>query len=482
MASTSASKPKKAQPSAEDKSAFGPIAERFRRAGDLERAVSLCREGLHKFPDNISARVTLGWALLELGKFDDARVELEQVLRRRPDNLAAIRALAELHDRAEHTMNLPMDGPGQWPPSADEVDEMAGGMVADHFRSVSGEDSVDAGPDEPVGGPAVVPPAELGLAMWSALPATEAPVQAEPAHLSISPASVPDGLDVSPAPVAFAEVDIAALLAEVESLEALEDVSPVIRGKGARVEAPATTLMDAAFAADPNIETAILLDAEPDLAVFNEFQPEPTSAVEELTAGSVEIASVEELIAAPAAVPADIVAVEELTAGITVEPVVEDLTAGPVEFSAAEELTVGPVFELESVSVAAAETAPDVLSLENDPEAMAGVVQDDDTQPILRFDLEPVAEPVAEPVVVAPELAVVETYEPPAVAAIALVATEAVVESAVISSVQARIAEVVAMARQAETAPAVPNPSIIHLERFLSQVQTRRRTMAESVA
>ena len=201
MASTSASKAKakKAQPSAEDKSSFGPIAERFRRAGDLERAVSLCREGLNKFPDNISARVTLGWALLELGKFEEARVELEQVLRRRPDNLAAIRALAELHDRAEHTLNLPMDGPGQWPPSPEKVDEMAGGMVADHFRGISDDESPEAaqddglGPASPQPQPATVPPAELGLAMWSALPPTEAPVEPEAsAHLSISPNSVPE--------------------------------------------------------------------------------------------------------------------------------------------------------------------------------------------------------------------------------------------------------------------------------------------------
>src|SRR6187549_2099024 len=97
---------------AEESTAFGPIAERFRRAGDLDRAVSLCREGLQKFPNQMSARVTLGWALLDQGKFDEAREELEKVLRRAPDNLAAIRGLAELHDRAEHTMNLPMDGPG----------------------------------------------------------------------------------------------------------------------------------------------------------------------------------------------------------------------------------------------------------------------------------------------------------------------------------------------------------------------------------
>ena len=107
---------------AEDTAAFGAIAERFRRAGALEQAVSLCRDGLKKFPDHVSARVTLGWSLLDLGKYDEARVELEQVMRRAPDNLAAIRGLAELHDRFEHTLNLPMDGPGQWPPPAESVD------------------------------------------------------------------------------------------------------------------------------------------------------------------------------------------------------------------------------------------------------------------------------------------------------------------------------------------------------------------------
>src|SRR5580765_7119962 len=170
----SVSKAKKPQASAEDSSAFGPIAERFRRAGDLDRAVSLCREGLQKFPDRISARVTLGWALLELGKYDEAQAELEQVLRQRPDNLAAIRALAELHDRAEQTLNLPMDGPGQWPPSPDAVDEV-GSMVAGSFLAINTDEGLDGqanGADAAyaTSQPAVVPPAELGLAMWSALP------------------------------------------------------------------------------------------------------------------------------------------------------------------------------------------------------------------------------------------------------------------------------------------------------------------------
>ncbi len=115
---------------AEETPAFGGIAERFRRAGDLDRAVALCRDGLKRFPDHLSARVTLGWSLLDLGKYDEARVELEQALKRAPDNLAAIRGLAELHDRAEHTMLLPMDGPGQWPPDAETIDALEPGAAA----------------------------------------------------------------------------------------------------------------------------------------------------------------------------------------------------------------------------------------------------------------------------------------------------------------------------------------------------------------
>jgi hypothetical protein len=94
------------QAPAQDTPAFGGIAERFRRAGDLDRAIALCRDGLKKFPNQLSARATLGWSLLDKGEYDQARAELEQVLRRAPDNLAAIRGLAELHDRTELTSSM----------------------------------------------------------------------------------------------------------------------------------------------------------------------------------------------------------------------------------------------------------------------------------------------------------------------------------------------------------------------------------------
>ena len=48
-------------------------------------------------PGYLSARVTLGRALLELDELDAAQQELQLVLKSAPENLAAIRGLAEIH-------------------------------------------------------------------------------------------------------------------------------------------------------------------------------------------------------------------------------------------------------------------------------------------------------------------------------------------------------------------------------------------------
>jgi tetratricopeptide (TPR) repeat protein len=82
--------------------AFAQLAEECRRAGELQEAVDVCRAGLDIHPGYLSARVTLGRALLELNQLDEAQVELETVLRSAPENLAALRALAEaLHRRGD---------------------------------------------------------------------------------------------------------------------------------------------------------------------------------------------------------------------------------------------------------------------------------------------------------------------------------------------------------------------------------------------
>src|SRR5262245_13257240 len=174
---------------AEDTAAFGAIAERFRRGGALEQAVSLCRDGLQKFPDHVSARVTLGWALLDLGKYEEARIELEQVMRRAPDNLAAIRGMAELHDRFEHTLNLPMDGPGQWPPPPEDADASAAAIAeqapAPPFAPFEDEETASPVDD----GVSMAPPA-MGLPLWTPEAATtESPVEPVVAAAAVEPPS-----------------------------------------------------------------------------------------------------------------------------------------------------------------------------------------------------------------------------------------------------------------------------------------------------
>jgi tetratricopeptide (TPR) repeat protein len=79
--------------------AFAQLAEEYRRGGQLQEAVDTCRAGLDIHPAYHSARVTLGRAFLELSQFEDAQRELEQVLKGAPDNLAAIKGLAEAHHK-----------------------------------------------------------------------------------------------------------------------------------------------------------------------------------------------------------------------------------------------------------------------------------------------------------------------------------------------------------------------------------------------
>ena len=79
--------------------AFAQLAEEFRRAGQLQESIDVCRAGLVIHPGYLSARVTLGWALLELNRLDEAERALAQVLRGAPENLTAIRGLAEIHHR-----------------------------------------------------------------------------------------------------------------------------------------------------------------------------------------------------------------------------------------------------------------------------------------------------------------------------------------------------------------------------------------------
>ena len=86
--------------------AFAQLAEEYRRAGDNEEAIRVCQAGLARYPAYLSARVTLGRALFDLGRLEEARAEFTRVLDAAPDNLAAIGKLAEIHQRSRQDEHL----------------------------------------------------------------------------------------------------------------------------------------------------------------------------------------------------------------------------------------------------------------------------------------------------------------------------------------------------------------------------------------
>jgi tetratricopeptide (TPR) repeat protein len=142
--------------------AFAALAEEYRRAGRFEDAIAACEAGLQRHPAYISARVTLGRSLLELGRFDEARHQLEHVLRTAPENLAAIRALAEIHDRVGDYANA----------------QYGAGPAAD---------------SQPVTPPTAVRTAPSPAPTPVASPAPAAPAPVEPVQMAPPPLQVPAG-------------------------------------------------------------------------------------------------------------------------------------------------------------------------------------------------------------------------------------------------------------------------------------------------
>ena len=473
---------------AEDTAAFGAIAERFRRGGALERAVSLCREGLQKFPDHVSARVTLGWSLLDLGKYDEARLELEQVLRRAPDNLAAIRGLAELHDRFEHTLNLPMDGPGQWPPPPE-----ATAHIADE-PAVIGTASDPADVE--------FAPAELGIPIWS--PTTPAAigeavldedVELEPeivVHVAPAPVTPPAAAVPAPVPPPAAAVSApappmtatastaAAVGAGMSSMREIE-MSPTSEWAGipaAPAAESATIEIEPAAGAAASAGTDAVADDDAEIAA--------------LIAEAESLESAADLIRPPT------------TGAITdVDDVALDESAGFEFNDPALELSVAAEasddVDLPLVLDAVAPELADTAEMADAGEIIVQAGARDEADPSAELSrAEPQAEFVAEavtafePGAVAPEAVAEDTLERapsvieegPSFELTAFTPPEVVEtddDAAGVDAVAAAIDESIAPVLPFHVVPV--DPALPRLERLLAQVQSRRsQLMAQSVA
>jgi tetratricopeptide (TPR) repeat protein len=72
-----------------DSLAFAPLADAYRKQGNLGEAYNICKKGLEKHPNYTSARVVLGRVYQEQGKVEAAATEYKKVLDLDPENLMA---------------------------------------------------------------------------------------------------------------------------------------------------------------------------------------------------------------------------------------------------------------------------------------------------------------------------------------------------------------------------------------------------------
>jgi tetratricopeptide (TPR) repeat protein len=80
--------------------AFVPLAEELCTQALWSEAISLCQRGLSFHPEHFRARVLLGWALLELGEFEEAEKALREAEGQIQQNAQLFRLLAQFAEQA----------------------------------------------------------------------------------------------------------------------------------------------------------------------------------------------------------------------------------------------------------------------------------------------------------------------------------------------------------------------------------------------
>lgn len=122
---------------------FASLANEYRKAGDLEQAISLCQSHLAEQPSNMNGHVVYGQALFEAGRYDDAKVTFEAALTLDPENLIALRHLGDIactngaNDQARVWYERVLDAD----PRNDEIIALLENIQAEEKR-ISGESPV----------------------------------------------------------------------------------------------------------------------------------------------------------------------------------------------------------------------------------------------------------------------------------------------------------------------------------------------------
>ena len=198
---------------------FAPLANEYRKAGDPEQAIAICRAHLAQQPGHMSGHVVYGQALYDARRPEEARAIFEKALSLDPDNAVVLKQLGDIarekgdSAEAKHWYSKAID--------IDPHDTIVAAYIAELTEPISGDETPPAPTEEPASPQAEEPSA----------------ISAEP--VAGSPSSEPLKPEPELEPAAIEAVESIGESTEIEVEEAVEAATPAEpQGDGADPESP----------------------------------------------------------------------------------------------------------------------------------------------------------------------------------------------------------------------------------------------------
>ena len=200
---------------------FAPLANEYRKAGDPEQAIAICRAHLAQQPGHMSGHVVCAQALFDAQRTDEARTVFEQALALDPDNVIVLRHLGDIARQRGETAEA-----RHWYTrglNSDPHDTEIAAYLAELTEPLAIAAAPSSAPGSPVD-------AEAGAESTGAL--VGAPVE-EPAAVARESSDDVEGVneallaeDVDAVPRIQPEVEVEAVRESVHEMELLDAPSP----------------------------------------------------------------------------------------------------------------------------------------------------------------------------------------------------------------------------------------------------------------
>lgn len=277
---------------------FVPLAEEYKKAGDIEMAVQVLLEGLRNNPGYVTARSFLGRLLLEKGDLAGAQKELEEVIKSIPDNLLAQRKLGDIYvlqgkgnDALVRYKAAVALNPGDKEVLSLIADIEAGKDIAERIPKpkvqpppapvVKPQPAAAPAPPKAPQTAAVKPAAAPAPKAAAAVPPPVPPPTASPAVTAVPPAATPAAVPVkaaTPPPPAAVLPDEVEVVEDIIDIEPLDQSEPAAKPAKTAFESPPVSRQERpqAFQAAPEAAAFDLSEQAPDVAVPAE---EPAAVV-----------------------------------------------------------------------------------------------------------------------------------------------------------------------------------------------------------